>query len=142
MYAIYVLKLEDNKYYVGKTQNLNKRIDQHFKGKGSVWTKRYKPTHIFEIYWNVDKYDEDKYTEMYMEKYGIENVRGGSYSKIILEESCVNVLNKKFDTYNDRCYSCGKTGHFIKDCPNVKKKNSSSESESESDNDNENENNI
>ena len=50
---------------------------------------------IFKIYWNVDKYDEDKYTEMYMEKYGIENVRGGSYSKIILEESCINVLNKK-----------------------------------------------
>ena len=33
--SIYVLKLEQNKYYIGKTQNPNFRLDQHFNGEGN-----------------------------------------------------------------------------------------------------------
>jgi len=37
-YVTYVLKLEGNKYYVGRAQNgkINKRIRQHLNGGGSV----------------------------------------------------------------------------------------------------------
>ena len=37
------LQLENNKYYVGKTTNLDFRIEQHFNSSGSQWTKKYKP---------------------------------------------------------------------------------------------------
>ena len=35
MSTIYILKLEDNKYYVGKTKNINKRILDHYTNNGS-----------------------------------------------------------------------------------------------------------
>ena len=36
----YVLKLEEGKYYVGKSWNLNNRLGQYFTGRGSKWTKK------------------------------------------------------------------------------------------------------
>lgn len=38
-FIIYTLQLEKNKYYVGKTTNLEKRLKEHFNGFGSEWTK-------------------------------------------------------------------------------------------------------
>ena len=83
MVYIYVLKLISNKYYVGKTNNPDFRFNNHLNFKGSAWTKLYKPIKLMELI-EGDKYDEDKYTMKYMDKYGISNVRGGSYSNIKL----------------------------------------------------------
>ena len=69
MYSIYVLELEGNRYYVGKTKDTNARIKRHFKGYGSEYTKKFKPLKIEKIYYNCE--DELKYTLEYMEKYGI-----------------------------------------------------------------------
>jgi len=51
-YVTYVLKLEGNKYYVGRAQNgkINKRIRQHLNGGGSGWTCRHKTTDVAGIY--------------------------------------------------------------------------------------------
>ena len=38
MVFIYILELENNKYYVGKTTNPNFRLEQHFNNSGSHWT--------------------------------------------------------------------------------------------------------
>ncbi len=76
MVYIYVLQLEQNKYYIGKTSQPDIRIDSHFKSSGSMWTKKYKPIKILELIENCDNYDEDKYTIIYMIKYGIPFVRG------------------------------------------------------------------
>lgn len=81
MVYIYVLELVDNKYYVGKTDNPQFRLESHFNSNGAAWTKKYKPINIIELIPNCDDYDEDKYTLKYMEKYGINNVRGGSFVK-------------------------------------------------------------
>ena len=63
MTFIYVLKLESNKYYVGKTDNPELRLDQHFDGFGATWTKKYNPIKIIKIIPNCDNFDEDKYTK-------------------------------------------------------------------------------
>jgi hypothetical protein len=52
----------------------------------------------------------------YMANYGIENVRGGSYSQIHLDESSVFILKKEIASAFDLCLNYGKKGHFIKDC--------------------------
>ena len=38
---IYKLELEKGKKYIGKTTDINKRMDQHFSGNGSQVTKKF-----------------------------------------------------------------------------------------------------
>ena len=40
MVYIYILKLRNNKYYIGKTQNPTFRLEDHFENNGSSWTKK------------------------------------------------------------------------------------------------------
>ena len=87
MTNIYILRLEGGKYYVGKTNNPQFRLDSHFNSNGSEWTKLYKPLRVLEIKPDCDDYDEDKITRQYMDKYGINNVRGGSFVSVKLEKN-------------------------------------------------------
>ena len=116
MVYIYILKLEKGKYYIGKTNNPNFRIKAHFNSKASEWTKTYWPIAIEELIPNCDNYDEDKYTKIYMDKYGIDNVRGGSFTKLKLSNETKKTLKQMSNGTNDRCFTCGKVGHFAKDC--------------------------
>ena len=117
---IYILKLEKEKYYVGKTTKLPiDRVLNHFEGKGSAWTKCYKPIDVIEIHSDCDAFDEDKYTKILMAKYGIENVRGGVYSQITLSQEQISLLTAEFNHAKDKCLSCGKNGHFINNCPKL-----------------------
>jgi hypothetical protein len=119
MVYIYALKLKCGKYYIGKTSNPNFRIESHFNSKGSEWTKIYKPEKILELV-KGDDYDEDKYTKIYMDKYGIDNVRGGSYTSVKLDKETKNQLVKISNSTNNRCFNCGKDGHFAIKCPDTK----------------------
>lgn len=113
---IYVLRLEGGKYYVGKTDNLTKRIEEHFDGNGSAWTRKYKPVSIVEKRVNVSSFEEDKYTKEYMSKYGIDNVRGGSYAQINLDQVQKEALTRELRGAEDLCAKCGREGHFVSNC--------------------------
>jgi hypothetical protein len=51
-----------------------------------------------------------------MEKYGIDNVRGGTYSNVVLDANCIAVLEKEIRHSNNLCVRCGRGTHFVKDC--------------------------
>ena len=85
MVFIYILQLENNKYYVGKTNNPNFRLNNHFNSNGSSWTNKYKPVQVLKLITDCSDFDEDRYTKEYMSKKGINNVRGGTYCKIKLD---------------------------------------------------------
>jgi hypothetical protein len=112
---IYILELEQNKYYIGKSNNVNERFLDHCNGYGSKWTKLYKPIRIINII-NYTKFEEDRQVLIYMEMYGIGNVRGGVFSKINLSRDDYNYIYKYINSENDVCYRCKRKGHFINNC--------------------------
>lgn len=117
IFTIYALKLANEKYYIGRThKDVLIRFQEHIDESGSKWTQLYKPISIIESYNHSCIFEEDNLTKKYMIKYGIENVRGGSYTKIILDEFQIKSLENEFKSVNDFCFNCGKSDHFIKDC--------------------------
>ena len=113
---IYVLRLEGGRYYIGKTDNVVKRYQQHLSGNGSVWTKKYKPVSLENTIENVSSFEEDKITKEYMSKYGIDKVRGGSYVEVELSKFHTDALKMEIWGAKDLCTQCGRKGHWVKDC--------------------------
>lgn len=90
LWRLYVLKLEQDKWYVGiTTQPVKKRFLQHQRGFGGArWTKKYKPLRIHDVkdlgVCDIERAQlfEGRVTRKYMEKYGDNNVRGGDLTDI------------------------------------------------------------
>lgn len=117
--TLYVLALADEKYYIGITKNLHNRFQQHLDGNGAKWTTLYKPINIIESFQTTDKADEDKYTLKYMKKYGIDNVRGGTFASPVLDDSLIVYIKLSFKTIIDICFYCNSDHHFASECPGV-----------------------
>ena len=112
--AIYKLNLEKGKKYIGKSENIDHRMKQHFSGNGSKVTKKFKPVSgvvIDEVPGFFSDEIEHEYTEKYIKKYGYQNVRGGYYtnSKTLND-------NKKVTKSTCNCYRCGRQGHYASTC--------------------------
>jgi DNA-directed RNA polymerase subunit RPC12/RpoP len=120
---IYVLRLQCQKYYVGKTdKSVEERFIEHMTGSGSKWTEKYEPLEILESHPSNDDYDEDKCTLEMMGRYGIDNVRGGSFVTLELSKEQMEVISKMIKSAEGRCFRCGSDRHFIKDCPHFQNK--------------------
>jgi putative endonuclease len=52
IYWVYILRCSNQTYYTGYTNNLEKRFQDHLAGKGSKYTKSFKPTSIAQS-WEV-----------------------------------------------------------------------------------------
>jgi len=101
---------------VGKSENVMKRYEEHMNGRGSAWTRKYAPVSLEKTIENASPFEEDKVTKEYMAKYGIENVRGGSYVEIELSEFHIEALKMEIWAAKGLCTQCGRPGHFVKDC--------------------------
>lgn len=122
---VYILRLVSNKYYVGRSDSIVKRILTHFKTRGSYWTKKYNPVSVVSIMENCNKYDEDKYTIHMMDKYGINNVRGGTFVQVNLPIEQIQIIAKMISNANDWCFICFNPSHYTYRCKNKKVKLSS-----------------
>ena len=116
--TVYVLALEQNKYYVGKTRTdrLQTRLDEHSRKDGSAWTSKYTVLHLVETYPDADQFLEDIVVKRYMLKFGIGNVRGGSYVLVKLPRYQQMALEKELNSAVDGCWRCGRKGHFTNKC--------------------------
>ena len=76
--STYVLKLENNKWYIGRTFDLDSDLKMHQMGKKTSWTKLYEVKSVEE----KDLYESIRdVTIRYMNKYGWWNVRGPKFRK-------------------------------------------------------------
>ena len=131
MVTIYVLNLNRGKYYVGKTRRGVKRVWEHIDGKGAAWTKKYPPLKNDEIEYmksGLKESDEDRITLEYMAKYGISNVRGGSWCMVRMPKATRSKLKKKIESAKSKkttrkrskkkvfCARCGRNSHSISKC--------------------------
>jgi predicted GIY-YIG superfamily endonuclease len=117
MPVIYVLKLNGGKYYIGKTTNPDCRFEQHETGKGSAWTKLYEPLEIIDTIIQDMRFTELAITLKYMKKYGIDNVRGSTYSNVQLTKSQKEEIERHIRGEYDLCLTCGDDSHFMELCP-------------------------
>lgn len=121
MIYIYIIQCTYNKYFVyrSKCNDLNL---QYFKCNRCEWTNTYIPILIVDIINNCDMFDEDKYVKIYMKKYGIDNVRGGTYIDINLSQQSIIFLNKELNRCilkTIKCANCDQHGHQYSKCPNI-----------------------
>jgi len=111
MDKIYVLRLHNDKWYIGRTSNVERRFEQHVSGDGAKWTFLHKPLNIHEIREIKSDNDEDTITREYMKEFGIYNVRGGRYCAV--EFKPWHIKEIKQDMMNDK---------FIKNISELKNK--------------------
>jgi len=120
--SVYILELQENKIYVGKTSNIPKRIGEHMNHSGSAFTKKFQPTgrsleRLGNIQGDGDAAERDE-TLRYMYLRGIDNVRGWRYTQIHMTPEQVQDAEGNIREMFDLCRKCGMPGHFVLRCKN------------------------
>jgi len=111
--SIYKVECQGGKKYIGETGNFDRRMDQHFTGRGAKVTQKFQPKSAKELE-RVPGYFakevEQEYTEKYIKKHGYNNVRGGTHTNS-------TTLNNYDYAHNDSDNSFGKYDPYDDDCP-------------------------
>lgn len=124
MPTIYVLRCEGGCYFIGKTQKeYFTDVDKHFQGTSLEWTQVHKPIRLHLLRFFCDDEDVHLYTTAYMQRYGVDKVRGGKYSECVLSSHQLDELNMLMNINNNNhhhlsaCIKCGFVGHTKTKCP-------------------------
>ena len=114
---IYVLKLRDKKFYVGESNNIERRIWVHQNENGSAWTRKYPVEEQIQPLTNLNNFDELAQTLELMRIHGIDNVRGSMFTKPFSLSSSEKIMAAQlYCELNNLCRKCGGNDHFIGQC--------------------------
>ena len=116
---IYVLELEHECYYIGKTYNVDRRFAQHVQGQDCKWTSIHPPKRVICQKPVTSDLDEIQTTIHYMQIHGIDKVRGGSFVSEQLPEHQIKTIADMLHTTKNTCFKCGSNAHYVKDCPQI-----------------------
>lgn len=120
--VLYVLQLQKAKYYVGVTNNLQRRLQDHKTLQGSEWTKKYRFVKLLSYESLISDYQEDMKVKELMGIHGIQNVRGGKYSYLQLSAEECKLLEAEITHAKGLCFKCKQPGHTSKSCTQMTSK--------------------
>ena len=98
-----IIQCENNKLYIEATTDINKTLNKYFNGNSINWPDwliSHPPIKVFQIYATNDGLDEDKLVLYFMNIFGINNVRGGTFNDIIIKDEDFFVIKKMLNRYN------------------------------------------
>lgn len=117
MSHIHLLALAGGKYYVGRsTRSAPKYLLKHMNGRINEWTIDHKPLEVVSSIPSTEYSDLDLYVLEYMLLYGIDNVRGGSYTNTYMEYLDYNFIRSELWKVENLCGRCGRDDHEEVDC--------------------------
>jgi predicted GIY-YIG superfamily endonuclease len=96
---VYVFRLAGGKWYVGFTRDPERRIYEHYDGRGAEWTKLHPPERVVAIR-PGDEVTEQQVTLQMMKRYGWQHVRGSIWCQIGLAGPPPSLADKR----RPRCY--------------------------------------
>jgi hypothetical protein len=102
MSLLFVIKCQEEKYYLGLSKNFVSIFFKHLENHDNIpWMNIYKPMKLMHIEHFFNSKMLNNCVIYYMYIYGIENVRGGIYSNIILNLNQYNEITRKINEIND-----------------------------------------
>jgi len=120
--GIYVLYLDTRTnpfFYVGKANDIERRIQQHETGSGAYCITGEPFTRVEPVTKgsmdDIESWERNEVlTRMY--EFGIDNVRGWMYTfKTMSAEQKLSAFDQICEKF-DRCRKCGRGTHFVRDC--------------------------
>ena len=120
--GVYVLRLEGLSYqvYVGSSQNIAKRVEQHQRGDGAACTKDATKIELVSRIpcQSLDELDdlERKETLDQMHRLGIDKVRGWKFSTRVLSDEYWKQAFEDICCRFKLCLRCGRASHFANNC--------------------------
>jgi predicted GIY-YIG superfamily endonuclease len=116
--GVYVLGDQKGRMYVGKSQDVENRIEQHLQGKGNQFLSgRVKRLEVEQTGSTNDLESwERNETLARMYKYGVANVRGWMFTSVKLNKSQEEEAFRQICEKYDLCRKCGRNSHFADKC--------------------------
>ena len=117
--GVYVLELDGRNFYIGKSEDISKRLKQHQSGKGSAWTKKHafvrEHTPMSPPMDDLDSWERVETLER-AHFHGVNSVRGHVWTTVALttpikKDFVVHIRDRK-----NLCRKCGKSGHMVSYC--------------------------
>jgi hypothetical protein len=117
MSHIHLVRLTGGKYYVGRsTRSAPEYLLKHLNGRINEWTIDNPPLQVISSIPSTDYSDLDLYVLEYMLLYGMDNVRGGSYTNTHMEYLDYNFIRSELWKGDNLCGRCGREDHEDVDC--------------------------
>ena len=97
---MYILECSNGSFYVGSTQNIEARIEQHQQGEGSNFTKKHLPVKLVyqEEYVRIDEaFSREKQVQGWSRAKKLALINN-SFNQLLNLSECKNLTNASFHT--------------------------------------------
>jgi hypothetical protein len=118
--GVYILRLSGCRFYVGRSEDVTKRVQAHWEGQGSTWTRRHKVLGVEHVLPQPEGTTLEKLelvtTIEQMKKRGIHRVRGSCFSQAEFTEEDIKFAQRLICTCSNWCFNCGASNHIQREC--------------------------